>query len=215
MVGEDRTHARLLQHQLLRPAVEGRQKESQIASGNLTIHHLSVRRAIRKPIGPWRWNWPIPHDKAFRSATLWQMWGLWATLANPNATRRRKNHESAYENETVRLRFHLTYKRKTLTRFIRISVIFRIWGAIRESNPFMSGSQPDVFTVSPIAPAGILYTSPYPPSRPNLARTWLFAKIMREAGKGEAEEGQFPSFHQQRHPLLRHSRVAFLDFLWG
>ncbi len=26
------------------------------------------------------------------------------------------------------------------------------WGAIRESDPFMSGSQPDVLTVSPIAP---------------------------------------------------------------
>ncbi len=26
------------------------------------------------------------------------------------------------------------------------------WGAIRESNPFMLGSQPSVFTVSPIAP---------------------------------------------------------------
>ena len=27
-----------------------------------------------------------------------------------------------------------------------------VWGAIRESNPFMFGSQPNVFTVSPIAP---------------------------------------------------------------
>ena len=27
-----------------------------------------------------------------------------------------------------------------------------VWGAIRESNPFMTGSQPVVFTVSPIAP---------------------------------------------------------------
>ena len=29
------------------------------------------------------------------------------------------------------------------------------WGAIRESNPFMFGSQPNVFTVSPIAPCRI------------------------------------------------------------
>lgn len=90
-----------------------------------------------------------------------------------------------------------------------------VWGAIRESNPFMSGSQPDVFTVSPIAPAGILYTSPYPPSRPNLALDRLFPQVMREAGKGEAEEGQFPSLHQHGNAKLRHSRVAFLDFLWG
>ena len=27
------------------------------------------------------------------------------------------------------------------------------WGAIRESDPFMLGSQPSVFTVSPMAPA--------------------------------------------------------------
>lgn len=31
-------------------------------------------------------------------------------------------------------------------------VLIRVWGAIRESDPFMSGSQPDVLTVSPIAP---------------------------------------------------------------
>lgn len=90
-----------------------------------------------------------------------------------------------------------------------------VWGAIRESNPFMSGSQPDVFTVSPIAPAEILYTSPYPPSRPNLALNRLFPQVMREAGKGEAEEGQFPSLHQHGNARVRHSRVSFLDFLWG
>lgn len=70
---------------------------------------MSVRRAIRKPIGPWRWNWPIPHGMAFRSATLWQMGGFWAALANPNATGRRKNRESAYEKETVA--FTLSFNR--------------------------------------------------------------------------------------------------------
>ena len=78
---------------------------------------MSVRRAIRKPIGPWRWNWPIPHGKAFRSAILWQMGGFWATLANPNATRRRKNHENAYEKEIVAFTLSLNLQKKNTNPF--------------------------------------------------------------------------------------------------
>ena len=54
---------------------------------------MSIRRAQSKPIGPLRWNWPIPHGKDFRPK--------WATLANPNATKCSKKHESAYESEIV------------------------------------------------------------------------------------------------------------------
>ena len=46
-------------------------------------------------------------------------------------------------------KLHLCFNKKTTAEAVVHSLW---WGAIRESDPFMSGSQPDVLTVSPIAP---------------------------------------------------------------
>lgn len=53
---------------------------------------------------------------------------------------------SKYQKHKLHLCFN---KKKTTAEAVVHSLR---WGAIRESDPFMSGSQPDVLTVSPIAP---------------------------------------------------------------
>ena len=50
---------------------------------------------------------------------------------------------------TEKYKLHLCFNKKTTAEAVVHSLR---WGAIRESDPFMSGSQPDVLTVSPIAP---------------------------------------------------------------
>ena len=53
MVGEDRTHARLLRHQLLRPAVEGRQNPFELAEakfGRGFCEALRIRKVDKKKV---------------------------------------------------------------------------------------------------------------------------------------------------------------------
>ncbi len=49
-------------------------------------------------------------------------------------------------------KIHITFVLLTRKTTAEAVVHSLRWGAIRESDPFMSGSQPDVLTVSPIAP---------------------------------------------------------------